>query len=227
MVGMKKFSIATSGTLVYRTTGKAYRGEYTLKTTATGVINVYGKNGRRIGTVAAPTTKKAQREIERLDKRRKANETGKKAVLESERKKDDARWRRRYNDIVKADYQGYDVPSDVWTAKDKPTWTTELDKYYLGGDLKTHYEVFGEIITSDDQKMLNFAKVLNDNVNRTVMVNGVEQPLLSVEEANIQFRLYKEALAREDWDELDALWRDISSRAEEYGYDPSDGVGMA
>lgn len=225
MAGLKKFSIAESGTLVYRSTGKAYRGEYTLKVTPTGVINVYGKNGRRMGTVAAPTTKKAQREMERLDKRRKANETGKATAKKSEQLKDDAKWKRRYKDTIEADYSGYDVPSNVWEAKDSRSWATELDKYYLGGSLQKHYEVFGEIITKQDQSLLNFAKVLEDNLNRTVKVNGVDQPLLSVEEANIQFALYKDALERDDMEVLDSLWADITFRAAEYGYDPSEGVG--
>ena len=225
MAKLKRFSISESGTLVYRTTGKAYRGEYTLKVTPTGVINVYGKDGRRMGTVAAPTSKKAQREIERLDKRRKVNEKGRSAVKRSEQAKEDTRWKRTYKDIIESNYSGYDVPSNVWEKRDTHSWSAEVDKYYLGGDLQKHYEVFGDIITNHEQSMFNFAKVLEDNVKRMVEENGKTRPLLTVEEANIQFAIYKDALEREDMDTLDELWADITFRAAEYGYDPSDGVG--
>lgn len=224
MAKMKKFSIAQSGTLVYRTSGKAYRGEYTLKTTPTGVINVYGKDGRRMGTVAAPTSKKAQREIERLDKRRKVNQTGRAALERSKQVKDDRRWQRTYSDIIKENYQGYDVPADTWEARDTKSWSTHLDKYYLGGSLEKYFEVFNEITTKHQQSLQNFAKVMEDNINRTVTINGEEQPLVSVEEANIMFSIYQDALAREDWDVIESLWADMAYKAQEYGFEISDPV---
>lgn len=66
MARMLKLAVAPSGTLVYRSTGKAYQGTATVKNG-----RVYGKTGRLIGYIGKPT-KTQSAEISRLDKRRVA-----------------------------------------------------------------------------------------------------------------------------------------------------------
>ena len=64
MARMIKFATAESGTLVYRTTGRAYQGAYTVREN-----RVYGKTGRLIGYIGKPTAAQSK-EITRLDRRR-------------------------------------------------------------------------------------------------------------------------------------------------------------
>lgn len=66
MARMLKLAVAPSGAIVYRATGKLYRGETTVKGN-----RVYGKTGRLIGYTGKPT-KTQNKAIERLDRNRQS-----------------------------------------------------------------------------------------------------------------------------------------------------------
>lgn len=216
MVSLKRFTIAESGTLVYRSTGKAYRGEYTLKVTASGVINVYGKNGRRMGTVAAPTTKKAQREIERLDKKRKVNVKGQEAKKASARAQAVYREKQAYKRTLQSMTGFEGVASDYGYANRE--WAKDKERYFMeefyGGGMVGYLKAYGDIVTFDQQRLLNFAKVIEDNVNRGIF---------TVEEGNEYYRRYSDALEMGDGQTPKDIWKEVNNIVkEEFGLPPSD-----
>lgn len=221
MAGLKKFTITNSGTLVYRTTGKAYRGEYTLKVTASGVINVYGKNGRRMGTVAAPTTKKAQREIERLDKKRKANKTGQQAVKKAREAKqayDQRMAERRAIRQFTAESSGLDaLKYDYrYTGRDwAPAYQSYLNVMGASGEAgalayRNYYGQLPELGVIQGQ---NLAKWLEAMVN-----DGT----YTVDKANDYYNTLKTALANGDDEVADAIWYQVMADANDYGRYDSD-----
>lgn len=101
MARMLKLAIAPSGTLVYRSTGKAYQGTATVKNG-----RVYGKTGRMIGYIGKPT-KTQSKEISRLDKRR---------VAERRRQK-----LNRKLETLEYEYQAYGASSGK-PGEVPPTW---------------------------------------------------------------------------------------------------------
>lgn len=221
MVRLKKFTITNSGTLVYRTTGKAYRGEYTLKVTASGVINVYGKDGRRMGTVAAPTTKKAQREIERLDKKRKANKTGQQAVKKAREAKQayDQRMaeKRAIRDFTN-ESTGLDALKYDYRYTDRD-WLPAYQSYLnvmgatgAAGALayRNYYGKLPELGVIQGQ---NLAKWLEAMVN-----DGT----YTVDRANELHHALQLALANGDDDAADAIWYQVMEDAKDYGRYDSD-----
>lgn len=216
MVTLKRFTIAESGTLVYRSTGKAYRGQYTLKVSASGVINVYGKDGRRMGTVAAPTTKKAQREIERLDKKRRANRKGLEAKEASAKAQAVYREKQAYKRALQTatsigeTFSQYGYSDRGWQAE-KDTYMAEKAR---GGGMLGYLKAFGDITTFEQQRLFNFAKVIDDNVNRGIF---------TVEQADDYFQRYKEAVESGDTKTPNKIWKEVDKTVrEEYGLPPSD-----
>ena len=221
MAGLKKFTITNSGTLVYRTTGKAYRGEYTLKVTASGVINVYGKNGRRMGTVAAPTTKKAQREIERLDKKRKANKAGQQAVEKARKAKqayDQRMVERRAIREFTQESSGLDAIKYDYRYTDRdwlPAYQSYLDVMGSTGaaGALAYRNYYGQLPELGVIQGQNLAKWLEAMVN-----DGT----YTVDRANELYHSLQKALENGDDDVADAIWYQVMLDANDYGRYDSD-----
>lgn len=221
MAGLKKFTITNSGTLVYRTTGKAYRGEYTLKVSASGVINVYGKNGRRMGTVGAPTTKKAQREVERLDKKRKANKTGQDALEKARKAKqayDQRMAERRAIREFTQESSGLDAIKYDYRYTDRdwlPAYQSYLDIKGATGEagMMAYRNYYGQLPELGVIQGQNMAKWLEAMVN-----DGT----YTVDRANELHHALKKALENGDDDAADAIWYQVMADANDYGRYDSD-----
>lgn len=222
MARLKKFSIAESGTLVYRTNGKAYRGEYSLKVSASGVINVYGKDGRRIGTVAAPTTKKGQREIERLDKRRRANAVNKDAVAKAKRAKAEYERRRIENRATReftesssgleSIMEEYSFVGRKWTP-DFQSYLNVMKAYGDGGAL-AYRNYYGHLPKIEVIQSQNLAKWLEAMVN-----DGT----YTVARANELFEAFQKAFENKDDIAADVIWYQVQKDARDHGRYDSDG----
>lgn len=215
-MAMKKFALTSKGNLVYKATGKAYRGAYTTKVTASGVVNVYGKDGRKIGSVSK-ANKTQQAMIDKLDKRRKVNESGKATVAESKvrtKAYQDAQAFKRA--IKEAGQNAFEGEAEQYSYDDRP-WMEDKQRYDVGqeggGGMLGYLIETGETLTFEEQKRLNFAKVLDDAVNRGEYTK---------EYASELWEQYNKYMDEGDDYSLSKLWSDIILDAEKYGLPPSD-----
>lgn len=190
-----KFALSPSGQVVYRDTGNLYRGKHTIKAGRNGIITVYGKDGRKIGTVGKPNKTQSARIA----------------------KKDKARQKRRERQLRRSIYQmndvdeiaqeyGSSVPDNGWrsTAIAKRAWY-EVDK-----------KDRPEFLTINQREIMNYASILKQAVDSGVM---------TVEEANERYQAFMDGTKEERsglWDEIDDLssergWKPSSPPVENYG----------
>ena len=190
-----KFGIAKSGTLVYRSSGNAYRGEYTLKESSNGRITVYGKDGRKIGTVGKGTAKEqkliADKDRRNFSKRKKAN-------LERRKKAD-----------LKA---GLGWASDVgesYSTESFQAWSeAKRANDFFPRDSWKKFE-----ISFEDQRKMNFGSALQ---------GAVEEGKIDINYANEMWEKYKAAPSGVRWDETrNDLWDQLMVKFDEVGYIPS------
>lgn len=141
-----KFAIANSGTLVYRSNGNAYRGLYTLKTSSNGVTTVYGKDGRKIGTVGKGNAKQ-QKVIDEKDKR-------------NYKKRIEAKKRREVKQAMELLGAGKETATDSYEM-----WATAKDETAIfPRDSWKKFE-----ISFEQQSKMNFAKALSEGVKDGVI----------------------------------------------------------
>lgn len=185
-----KFAIAESGTLVYRATGNAYRGKYTTKESSNGRITVYGKDGRKIGTVGKGTLKE-QRLIKEKDKKNFA------------KRKKSARLKAGKEDIKLAlDFLG----TESWDTESYQTWSIAKDENDLfPRDSWKKFE-----ISFDDQRKMNFAKALTE---------GLKEGVITELQASDMWDEYLSAPTNDKWDTTRSdLWAELYELYDEMGF---------
>lgn len=219
MPKMKQFALAESGTLVYRSTGMAYRGDYSLKVAKNGVVSVYGKNGRRIGVVGK-ANKTQQKRIDKTDKRRPKGK-GSTVVERAMNKQETIMKRRREQRAVRELNTAVSELSDElsfgeYGYSDRP-WMTELglkrDIDLLGGGMLAYRELTGEIMTKDENKRLNFADMLD------ALVNDGGIPLSKAVDL---WERFDTATDEGDTLTLNSIWEELTKYQKEVMIDNSD-----
>ena len=185
-----KFALADSGTLVYRATGKAYRGVFTIRTSGK-TTTVYGADGRKIGTIGKPTAKEKAK-IDQLDKRNyKARTKPNQAKIEKKAKLD---WKFVQR---QATYQNYVIAQESTRLIPRRSW-----KAYQ--------------ISYTEQSKMNYAKALSEAV-KSGKLNNKKADILFKQYSRIADQL-KGAKDREKDSKLAKMWHSLNKDFDEIGF---------
>lgn len=190
MVKYQKFALAYSGVLVYRSTGKMYRGVYTIRTSGK-TTTVYGADGRKIGTIGKPT-RKEQLKINELDKRNR------KTRMKVSEKKANAKAKLDWKFVQRAPtYQNYVVAQESTRLIPRKSWKAFQISY-------------------TEQSKMNYARALSEAV-KSGKLNAKKADILFKQYSRIADEL-KGAKDKERDSKLGKMWHSINKYFDEIGF---------
>lgn len=178
-----KFAIADSGVLVYRSTGKMFRGDYSTRTSSNGIITVYNANGRKIGTVGKPTKAERQR-IDEIDKRNRKSRQ--KAYQRKIVKRGQIDWRLAEKTGTWKDYA---IAQESTALIPRKSWK--------------QYE-----ISFTEQSIMNYARALSEGVRSGLMSDDEASQLFELYKADAKDRSKRDSLGR-FWNALNKRFDEI------------------
>ena len=190
MVKYQKFTLADSGVLVYRSSGKMYRGVYTIRTSGK-TTTVYGADGRKIGTIGKPTAKE-KKKIDEVDKRNR------KTRLKVSEKKLDAKAKLDWKFVQRAPtYQNYVVAQESTRMIPRKSWKAFQISY-------------------TEQSKMNYARALSEAV-KSGKLNAKKADILFKQYSRIADEL-KGAKDKERDSKLGKMWHSINKYFDEIGF---------